>query len=273
VWGWIEGETEGGIRAPNVQQNGGMSFAPDSPGAHPQASVTPDAPLPEPLDGDAAVRFRICFVCSGNICRSPIAEVVLRRLAEEAGLADRLSISSAGTGDWHVGEQADPRALDVLHAHGYDGATHRARQFDPGWFDDLDLVVALDRSHERILKNWATNEVDRSKVQLLRSFETPRSDSVDVPDPYYSDHALFAAVLGMIERADRALLDQLAPALRLPAPATARGGAAAQDAEPTRRPEPARRPEPTPTRPLRHVQVQLPGFPSTADQEQGQGKP
>jgi protein-tyrosine phosphatase len=197
--------------------------------------------------------------------------VVLRRLAEEAGLADRLAISSAGTGDWHVGEQADPRALDVLHAHGYDGATHRARQFDPGWFDDLDLVVALDRSHERILKNWATNEVDRSKVQLLRSFETPRSDSMDVPDPYYSDHALFAAVLGMIERADRALLDQLAPALRLPAPAAARGGTATQRPEPAQGPEPAQDREPA--RPPRHVQEQLPGFPSTADQEQGQGNP
>ena len=85
--------------------------------------------------------------------------------------------------------------------------------FDPAWFADLDLVVALDRSHERILKAWAGDDVDRSKVQLLRSFETPRSDSLDVPDPYYSDHRLFAAVLGMIERADRALLAQLAPAL------------------------------------------------------------
>lgn len=195
-----------------------MSFAPDSPGAHPQASAVPDVPLPEPQDADATARFRICFVCSGNICRSPIAEVVLRSLATDAGLGDRLAISSAGTGDWHVGEQADPRAVEVLHAHGYDGTAHRARQFEPSWFDELDLVVALDRSHERILKNWATNDVDRSKVQLLRSFETPRSESLDVPDPYYSDHTMFAAVLGMIERADRALLEQLAPALRSPAP-------------------------------------------------------
>ena len=160
-----------------------------------------------------ATRFRICFVCSGNICRSPMAEVVLRQLAADAGLADRLTISSAGTGDWHVGEQADPRAVEALTTHGYNGSTHRARQFDPAWFADPDLVVALDRSHERILKAWAGDDVDRSKVQLLRSFETPRSDSLDVPDPYYSDHRLFAAVLGMIERADRALLAQLAPAL------------------------------------------------------------
>ena len=90
-----------------------------------------------------ATRFRICFVCSGNICRSPMAEVVLRQLAADAGLADRLTISSAGTGDWHVGEQADPRAVEALTTHGYNGSTHRARQFDPAWFADLDLVVAL----------------------------------------------------------------------------------------------------------------------------------
>jgi protein-tyrosine phosphatase len=193
-----------------------MSNAPESAGAQPRASVPQDAALPDPQETPASARFRICFVCSGNICRSPMAEMVLRRLTADAGLADRVMISSAGTGDWHVGEQADPRAIEALHAHGYDGTTHRARQFDPAWFDDLDLVVALDRSHDRILKNWATNDVDRSKVQLLRSFETPRSDSLDVPDPYYSDHSLFAAVLGMIERANRALLAQLAPALRPP---------------------------------------------------------
>ena len=162
---------------------------------------------------DRDARVHVSFVCTGNICRSPMAEVVLRQLAADAGLADRLAISSAGTGDWHVGEQADPRAVEALTTHGYNGSTHRARQFDPAWFADLDLVVALDRSHERILKAWAGDDVDRSKVQLLRSFEMPRSDSLDVPDPYYSDHRLFAAVLGMIERADRALLAQLAPAL------------------------------------------------------------
>jgi protein-tyrosine phosphatase len=196
-----------------------MSFAPDPIRAQsPQAEsldehvVDPNEPTP------VAPRFRLCFVCSGNICRSPMAEVVFRELAEQAGVADRVQVSSAGTGDWHVGEQADPRAIDAMAAHGYDGSLHRARQFDPESFADLDLVVALDRSHFRILKNWATNDLDRSKVQLLRSFESPRSDSLDVPDPYYSDHSFFAAVLGMIERADRALLDQLAPALRTPIP-------------------------------------------------------
>jgi protein-tyrosine phosphatase len=151
-----------------------------------------------------------------------MAEVIFRRMADDAGLADRVEVSSAGTGDWHVGERADPRAVDALRERDYDGSAHRARQFDPEWFDELDLVVALDRSHERILTAWASNDLDRSKVQLLRGFETPRAESLDVPDPYYSDAAMFETVLTMIERADRALLDQLGPALhaaRLKGPA------------------------------------------------------
>ena len=76
----------------------------------------------------------MCFVCSGNICRSPMAEVVLRELARRAGAQDAVEVDSAGTGDWHVGHEADRRALRVLAEAGYDGSTHRARQFDRrGW--------------------------------------------------------------------------------------------------------------------------------------------
>ena len=78
--------------------------------------------------------YRVCFVCTGNICRSPMAEVVFRALVERAGLADRIEVDSAGTGDWHVGAGADDRALLALTAGGYDGAAHRARRFDPRWF-------------------------------------------------------------------------------------------------------------------------------------------
>ncbi|WP_378144179.1 low molecular weight protein-tyrosine-phosphatase [Cnuibacter sp. UC19_7] len=158
--------------------------------------------------------FRICMVCTGNICRSPIAEVVLRRMAEDAGLGDAISVTSAGTGEWHVGEQADPRTLVALENAGYDGRTHRARQFDPSWFDDLDLVVALDRSHERILRSWARSDDDRSKIRLLLSFDPEARGSSDVADPYYGDAAMFDAVLAEIERADRALFHQIAPAMR-----------------------------------------------------------
>ena len=105
--------------------------------------------------GDAAQPFRVSFVCTGNICRSPMAEVVLRSLAERAGLGDRIAIESAATGDWHVGEQADQRTIDALERRGYDGTHHRARQFDAADFPALDLVVAFDRGQARILRNQA----------------------------------------------------------------------------------------------------------------------
>ncbi|MEO8907612.1 MAG: low molecular weight protein-tyrosine-phosphatase [Microbacteriaceae bacterium] len=163
---------------------------------------------------DEPVRFRVSFICSGNICRSPMAEVVFRDLAAQAGHAAALSITSAGTGDWHVGEPADARTVTALHRAGYDGSQHRAQQFDVEQFDELDLVVALDRSHQRILNAWARSDLDRAKVQLLLDFDPTRPVSRDVPDPYYSDAAQFDSVLATIERACRALLSQLEPALR-----------------------------------------------------------
>ncbi|RWZ59374.1 low molecular weight phosphotyrosine protein phosphatase [Labedella populi] len=156
----------------------------------------------------------MCFVCAGNICRSPMAEVVFTSLAARAGLGAHVSVASAGTGDWHVGEQADGRTVAALHRRGYDGTAHRARQFEAEWFADLDLVVALDRSHERILRSWATTDEDRGKIGLLLAFDAGQVHLGDVPDPYYSDDRMFDEVLGMIERACIALFRQLQPAVR-----------------------------------------------------------
>jgi len=177
-----------------VLHNGSMSFV----------SLNPDESTP----------FRIIFVCTGNICRSPMAELVLRDLFTRSGLGRLVSTSSAGTGDWHVGERADVRTIAALAARGYDGSHHRARQFDPAWFADFDLVVVLDRAQDRVLRNWATTDSDRDKVRLLLSFDPEQAALSDVPDPYYSTDALFASVLGMIERANQALFMQLAPAIR-----------------------------------------------------------
>lgn len=147
-----------------------------------------------------------------------MAATVLRTLAERAGLEDRLAIESAATGDWHVGEQADRRTIEALDRAGYDGSTHRAKQFDPLTFAGLDLVVAFDRGQSRILRNWARSESDLQKVRMLLEFdpEVARTSDAppDVPDPYYSDAATFDRVLAMIERSTSALFRQLAPALR-----------------------------------------------------------
>jgi len=151
--------------------------------------------------------FRICFVCLGNICRSPIAEIVMRALLVDAGLTDRVDVSSAGTGDWHIGERADPRTVDVLSRHGYDGSSHRAQQFVAAMFADNDLVVAMDKNNLAALRLLAPPGRE-DDVRLLRSFD-PDADGTDVPDPYYGGADGFDEVLAMVEAACQGLLDWL----------------------------------------------------------------
>lgn len=162
----------------------------------------------------APAPFRVVFVCTGNICRSAMAEVVFRWFSESVGLGAHVVSTSAGTGDWHVGERADIRTIEALDRHGYDGTRHRARQFTLRDFDDNDLVVALDRTHDRILRGWARGEADAAKIALLLSFDPVAGTVRDVPDPYYAGPAMFDDVLGMIESACRALFRQLEPAIR-----------------------------------------------------------
>ncbi|GEJ99564.1 low molecular weight protein-tyrosine-phosphatase [Streptomyces sp. 1-11] len=149
--------------------------------------------------------YRVCFVCTGNICRSPMAESVFRARVEDAGLEDRVEIDSAGTGGWHEGEAADPRTVSVLDEHGY-RTGHVARQFQPSWFARLDLVVALDTGHLKALRRLAPTEEDAHKVRLLRSYAQPTPDDLDVPDPYYGGPEGFQECLEMVEEASTGLL-------------------------------------------------------------------
>ena len=155
--------------------------------------------------------MRICFVCLGNICRSPIAEVVMRSLVSERGLDDVIEVSSAGTGDWHIGERADERALEVLTRHGYDGSAHRAQQFVADAFAEHDVVVALDRSNLATLRRLAPPG-EEGKVRLLMSY-VDGDRAGDVPDPYYGGADRFEEVLAMVEAACAALLDRVAAEL------------------------------------------------------------
>jgi protein-tyrosine phosphatase len=155
--------------------------------------------------------YRIVFVCLGNICRSPMAEIVMRSLVAEAGLADRISVASAGTGDWHVGERADPRTVEILAARGYDGSSHRARQFEADWFDRYDLIVALDARNLADLQRMAPFD-RRDDVRLLRSHDptvSTEGGDLDVPDPYYGGPDGFGDALTLVERACRGLLDDV----------------------------------------------------------------
>jgi protein-tyrosine phosphatase len=154
--------------------------------------------------------YRICFVCMGNICRSPIAEVVMRAMVEEAGLSDRIEVDSAGTGDWHAGGPADERTIATLRAHGYDDGRHRARQFQAEWFAERDLIVAMDRKNEQALRWIAPDAGEAAKVIRLRAFDVAsRGGDLDVPDPYYGGDDHFEEVLAMVEAGCAGLLAHL----------------------------------------------------------------
>lgn len=144
----------------------------------------------------------LVFVCSGNICRSPMAELVFRARLEEAGLGDAVRVSSAGTGPWHAGERADKRARATLEAHGYP-TEHVASEVSA---EDLgaDLLLAADEGHAEFLRSRVG---DPAKVRLLRSFDPSAPEGAEVPDPYYGGDDGFDDVLGMIERSVPGLLD------------------------------------------------------------------
>ncbi|MEI5524600.1 low molecular weight protein-tyrosine-phosphatase [Streptomyces brasiliscabiei] len=149
--------------------------------------------------------YRVCFVCTGNICRSPMAESVFRARVEEAGLDGPVEVDSAGTGGWHEGDPADPRTVSVLEANGYTGH-HAARQFQASWFTRLDLVIALDEGHLKALRRLAPTPADAEKVRLLRSYDPAAGDDLDVPDPYYGGLDGFEQCLELVEAASLGLL-------------------------------------------------------------------
>jgi protein-tyrosine phosphatase len=152
--------------------------------------------------------IRICFVCLGNICRSPTAEAVMRALVARDGLEERISIESAGTGDWHIGQTRDKRSRAVGEARGIP-LTGRARQFTAPDFDRHDHVIAMDRSNRDELLRMARSERDRAKVSMLRAYEPGAPLDADVPDPYYGGPNGFDEVFDICEAACRGLLEAL----------------------------------------------------------------
>ncbi|MGB3485981.1 MAG: low molecular weight protein-tyrosine-phosphatase [Mycobacterium sp.] len=142
-------------------------------------------------------RLHVTFVCSGNICRSPMAEKMFAHQIQERGLSDKVRVSSAGTGGWHVGDDADSRANRVLREHGYP-TEHVASQVDDDHLGAA-MVVALGRNHMRLLTELGA-EPDR--VRMLRSFD-PRSaaHALDVEDPYYGDQGDFEETFTVIAAA------------------------------------------------------------------------
>src|SRR6266568_4154621 len=139
--------------------------------------------------------YRVCLVCMGNICRSPMAESVVRAEAERAGIGNRVEVDSAGIGDWHAGERMDPRASAELARQGYLCDGHRARQIGPSWLHERDLILAMDRHNLRALLDMARRgDGVRDRIRLLRSFDPGSPDGAEVPDPYLGDTQAFAHV-------------------------------------------------------------------------------
>jgi protein-tyrosine phosphatase len=156
--------------------------------------------------------YRIVVVCWGNICRSPMAEFVLRAAFEDAGLADRVRISSAGTSTEELGRPMDRRTTAVLHRNAVRDSgfgEKRAVQFEAASFDDADLVLTADHVHERILRERARSEEDRAKIRMLRSFDPDAvsAGTLGMDDPWYGDDEDFdityaeivAAAPGIVE--------------------------------------------------------------------------
>ena len=144
------------------------------------------------------------MVCTGNICRSPLAECVLRHKAALRGVKERLHIDSAGTGDWHCGEAPDPRVRQVAAHYGVT-MTGTARQVTLQDLRHFDLLVCMDQTHRAHLESMGCKDV---KARLLLEFD-PQSRGLDVPDPYYGGIEGFHEVFRMVDRACECLLDHL----------------------------------------------------------------
>ena len=161
---------------------------------------------------DAERPFHITVVCTGNICRSPMGEVILRDLFQEAGLGDAVTVDSAGTTRWEVGSPMDRRAAAELRRRGYDGSAHVARQFEPDWLPTADLVLAADAGHASVVRRWARTQDDAAKVRLLREFDPQAvaARTLEVDDPWYGDEEDFVRCFTEVEAACRGVVSWVA---------------------------------------------------------------
>jgi protein-tyrosine phosphatase len=167
--------------------------------------------LPRPREDG---RYRLVLVCLGNICRSPMAHVVLEEHLADAGLLDRVNVRSAGTAGWHVGKPMDRRAAATLREADHDPSRHRAQQFEAAWFAEVDLVLAMDTANLEDLRALLPADADPQRLGRFRDHDPDASEGDrDVPDPYYGDHDGFDLVLAMVDRTCASLAARIAARL------------------------------------------------------------
>jgi protein-tyrosine phosphatase len=178
-----------------------------------------------PFPREPGAPYRVCLVCLGNICRSPMAEAVLRAELAAAGLDRAVVVDSAGTGDWHVGGTMDPGARSALARRGYDGSAHRARQFQASWLARCDLILAMDARNLadlRLMARVRGTDIQDSGVQdfgRIRLFGEvgglTESGDGNIPDPWGGDADEFGHVLDLLSAATPVIVGKLARLLEL----------------------------------------------------------
>lgn len=149
------------------------------------------------------MRTKVLMVCLGNICRSPLAEGILKQKVDP----DKIIVDSAGTANYHIGKQPDPRSIAVAKKHGIDISTQRCRQFTAADFEEFDHIFAMDKENYTNIIALAKNEKEQQKVKLLLH-QMPPSDQ-EVPDPYYGEDQGFESVFQLLDSACKRLAQEL----------------------------------------------------------------
>ncbi len=152
--------------------------------------------------------LKIMFVCTGNICRSPLAQAHFERLVRQAGREADFEADSAGTDDWEVGREADPRMRRTASAHGL-AIHHVARQLTRSDIEEADLVLVMDRSNEAAARRIAGDERLAEKIELFRAYDPEAGPRAETPDPYYGGPEGFELVYRIVERTNGRLFDAL----------------------------------------------------------------
>ncbi|MFQ5450500.1 MAG: low molecular weight protein-tyrosine-phosphatase [Nitrospinaceae bacterium] len=145
--------------------------------------------------------FAVCFVCLGNICRSPLAQGVFEALVAKEGLKEQIRIASAGTGNWHVGDPPDTRMQITARKYGI-RLDNRGRQIQPADFSGFDLILAMDQTNLDVLRQICPHPREAEKLKLFRSFDPQGrgNGGLDVPDPYYGGARGFDLVFQIVDR-------------------------------------------------------------------------
>ncbi|WP_114855062.1 low molecular weight protein-tyrosine-phosphatase [Brachybacterium sp. YJGR34] len=157
--------------------------------------------------------YRILTVCTGNICRSPMAEYALRAALEAGGLDDRVEIASVGTSGWEIGNPVDPRAGALLRRHGIDASAHRARQMDDEELRRADLVLALDHDHVDPLRRSLGPDRAEAVVRMVRDFAPRPVADTGIRDPWYGDESDFETAWEQIDEAAAGIVAHVREAL------------------------------------------------------------